>query len=68
MREEEADCFPAPLLGALPNLEFIAKISGGKIVKGRLPILCDKEKEPENIKRKINNKSFKEWKMHNEER
>ncbi|MEK9497193.1 conjugative transfer system coupling protein TraD [Photorhabdus sp. P32] len=37
--EEEADLFPAQLLGMLPNLEYIAKISGGKIVKGRLPIL-----------------------------
>lgn len=68
LREEEADCFPAPLLGSLPNLEFIAKISGGKIVKGRLPILCDKAITPEESKRKINNKSFKDWKKHNEER
>lgn len=41
LREEEADMFPAPMLGSLPNLEYIAKISGGKIVKGRLPILID---------------------------
>jgi conjugal transfer pilus assembly protein TraD len=40
--EEEADLFPAQLLGMLPNLEYIAKISGGKIVKGRLPILTEK--------------------------
>ena len=39
LMEEEADLFPAQLLGMLPNLEYIAKISGGKIVKGRLPIL-----------------------------
>lgn len=39
LSEEEADLFPAPLLGMLPNLEYIAKISGGTIVKGRLPIL-----------------------------
>lgn len=37
--EESADLFPAPLLGLLPNLEYIAKISGGRIVKGRLPLL-----------------------------
>ncbi len=37
--EEEADLFPAPLLGMLPNLEYIAKISGGKIIKGRFPVL-----------------------------
>ncbi|TJH04792.1 hypothetical protein C9161_27800, partial (plasmid) [Escherichia coli] len=34
-----SDLFPAQLLGMLPNLEYIAKISGGTIVKGRLPIL-----------------------------
>ncbi|EDK7120044.1 conjugal transfer protein, partial [Salmonella enterica subsp. enterica serovar Enteritidis] len=39
LMEEEADLFPAQLLGMLPNLEYIAKISGGTIVKGRLPIL-----------------------------
>lgn len=39
LMEEEADLFPSQLLGMLPNLEYIGKISGGKIVKGRLPIL-----------------------------
>lgn len=39
LMEEEADLFPSQLLGMLPNLEYIAKISGGKIIKGRLPIL-----------------------------
>jgi conjugal transfer pilus assembly protein TraD len=37
--EEEGEMFPPQLLGMLPNLEYIAKISGGMIVKGRLPIL-----------------------------
>lgn len=39
LMEEEAPLFPPQLLGMLPNLEFIAKVSGGKIVKGRVPIL-----------------------------
>lgn len=39
LMEEEGDLFPSQLLGMLPNLEYIAKISGGLIVKGRLPIL-----------------------------
>lgn len=39
LMEEEAELFPSALLGMLPNLEYIAKISGGKIIKGRLPIL-----------------------------
>ena len=38
-KEEEADLFAPALLGQLPNLEFIGNISGGKIVKGRIPIL-----------------------------
>jgi conjugal transfer pilus assembly protein TraD len=37
-QEEEADLFPSALLSQLPNLEYIAKLSG-TIVKGRLPIL-----------------------------
>lgn len=41
LMEEEGELFPAQLLGMLPNLEYIAKISGGKVVKGRLPILID---------------------------
>ncbi len=39
LMEEECDLFPPQLLGMLPNLEYIAKISGGLIKKGRLPIL-----------------------------
>jgi len=39
LMEEEVDLFAPQLLGMLPNLEYIAKISGGHIVKGRLPIL-----------------------------
>ena len=41
LMEEEGDLFPPQLLGMLPNLEYIAKISGGKIIKGRLPILTN---------------------------
>jgi conjugal transfer pilus assembly protein TraD len=37
--EEEGDLFPAALLGQLPNLHFLAILAGGRIVKGRLPIL-----------------------------
>jgi len=39
LMEEEGDLFPPQLLGMLPNLEFIAKVSGGQIIKGRVPIL-----------------------------
>lgn len=37
--EEEMPIFPSAMLGQLPNLEYLAIISGGKIIKGRLPIL-----------------------------
>lgn len=39
LMEEEAELLPPQLLGMLPNLEFLAVISGGRIVKGRVPIL-----------------------------
>lgn len=39
LMEEEADLFAPQLFGMLPNLEYIAKISGGMTIKGRLPIL-----------------------------
>lgn len=41
--EEEADLISPQLLGLLPGLEYIARISGGHIVKGRIPILVAKE-------------------------
>jgi conjugal transfer pilus assembly protein TraD len=37
--EEEGDLFPPALLGQLPNLHYLAVLAGGRIVKGRLPIL-----------------------------
>ncbi|WGW00868.1 conjugative transfer system coupling protein TraD [Vibrio sp. YMD68] len=39
LMEEEGDMFPPQLLGQLPNLEYIAKLSGGRVIKGRIPIL-----------------------------
>lgn len=39
LTEEEAELFPSAMLGNLPNLEFIAKLSGGRLFKGRLPIM-----------------------------
>jgi conjugal transfer pilus assembly protein TraD len=46
LMEEEGDLFPPALLGQLPNLEYIAKLSGGRIVKGRLPILRAPDDHP----------------------
>ncbi|NJD07943.1 MAG: conjugative transfer system coupling protein TraD [Methylococcaceae bacterium] len=39
LMEEEGDLFAPQLLGKLPDLHFIAKLSGGRVVKGRLPVL-----------------------------
>lgn len=35
--QREAELFPAYLLGKLPDLHYVAAISGGKVVKGRIP-------------------------------
>ena len=46
LMEEEAELFPQQLFGMLPNLEYLAKVSGGRLIKGRLPILIpDKNME-----------------------
>jgi len=36
---------PADVLGKLPNLQYFASVSGGRIIKGRFPIL-DPDQEP----------------------
>lgn len=33
------DVLPADLLGQLPNWQYIAAVSGGRLIKGRLPII-----------------------------
>ncbi len=37
--EEEADLIPPAMLSELPPLHFFARLSGGRTLKGRLPIL-----------------------------
>lgn len=39
MTHAEGDLVPIELLGKLPNLEFFASLSGGKLYKGRVPIM-----------------------------
>ena len=43
--EESGDLFSPQLLGQLPDLQYIAKFSGGRIVKGRIPILTNPTQE-----------------------
>ena len=37
--ETDMPLFAQNLLGNLPNLEYIASVSGGRIYKGRIPII-----------------------------
>lgn len=39
LMQEEVELFPPPLLGLLPNREYLAKFANGKITKGRLAIV-----------------------------
>lgn len=39
--QTETQLFPPELLGLLPDLEYIANLSGGRVIKGRLPLLSD---------------------------
>lgn len=39
--EEDADLFPPALLGQLPDLHYLGKLAGGRIIKGRIPLLTD---------------------------
>jgi len=41
--EEDAELFPAAMLGELPPLHFIARLSGGRTLKGRIPILLTEQ-------------------------
>lgn len=45
LAEEEVPLFAPELLNMLPNLEFIASLSGGHIVKGRYPIIVKDKSE-----------------------
>lgn len=39
LMEEEAELFPKELMGQLPDLEYVASFAGGKLFKGRIPVL-----------------------------
>lgn len=41
INEQTVELFPPSLLGMLPNLEYIAFVSGGRLIKGRLPKLIE---------------------------
>lgn len=39
MENEDGMLFSAAMLGKLPNMHYLARLTGGRIVKGRLPIM-----------------------------
>ena len=39
LTETLEELIPADILGKLPNLQYFASVSGGRIIKGRFPIL-----------------------------
>jgi conjugal transfer pilus assembly protein TraD len=39
LKETREETVPADILGKLPNLQFFASVSGGRLLKGRVPIL-----------------------------
>lgn len=39
LMEEEIDLVPYQLLSMLPDLEYFGRVSGGRVIKGRIPIL-----------------------------
>jgi len=39
LMEDDAELFPPALLGQLPDLHYLGKLAGGRIIKGRIPLL-----------------------------
>jgi conjugal transfer pilus assembly protein TraD len=37
--ESLEETVPSDILGKLPNLQYFASVSGGRLIKGRFPIL-----------------------------
>lgn len=52
LMEEEAELVPAQVLKLLPDLEYFASLSGGKIFKGRLPFLSEDKAAKERREKK----------------
>ena len=44
LKSEKESMFPAPLFGQLPALHYFARLSGGRSVKGKIPILSEEKK------------------------
>lgn len=60
LQEEEADLFQPAMLGQLPNLEYLANLSGGLILKGRIPILVEEKQKETSVEEKHQTDAKKE--------
>ena len=60
LQEEEADLFQPAMLGQLPNLEYLANLSGGLILKGRIPILVEEKQKETSVEEKPQTDAKKE--------
>lgn len=45
LQEQDTELVPPALLGGLPDLEYFAIVSGGYLIKGRVPILVEKAQD-----------------------
>ncbi len=43
LMETEKELFSPEYLGLLPNFHYLARLTGGRLVKGRIPIISDQE-------------------------
>jgi conjugal transfer pilus assembly protein TraD len=50
LMETEKEIFSPEYLGLLPNFHYIAKLTGGKLIKGRLPFIQDEDTPEDNDK------------------
>jgi len=51
LTESLEEMVPAEVLGKLPNLQYFASVSGGRIIKGRFPILDPEADAPHVVKK-----------------
>jgi len=47
LKEELQDTVPADVVGKLPSMQFFAAVSGGRLFKGRIPVLLADARRPE---------------------
>ncbi len=52
LAESFEEMIPADVLGKLPNLQYFASVSGGRIIKGRFPILDTETPFPNDLPRR----------------